>query len=312
MTTKRTKSTRRTTTKRRVPTTRSPLRVVNYLFPGSFSPVSTSHALAFKKLIQHGETDYDVVRVFVIPVSDKYAKDSVRKLHPSEDYLSETDRFRFLQQVARDINRKRKSKVIVSQVDYDYGDKHGMNLPTNILATQYDTLIQESPGIHRGNSETFLILGADNAYLDMAGWKDPKTILENVKILVFGRGARETFADKKDKKIKKYYEGSSLVPDAKGQVTYGEVVEERNRLYGQHYDLDAAMNAAELLPLSLPEISSTLLRKLLRERELSEDEQAQIQKIVVDMRSNDMMMDDDLVALFSPVPKRALLAAYAK
>ena len=210
--------------------------------------------------------------------------------------------------------------VIVSKVDYIYGVENNKSLPTSELAVNYDNLIEGPTKINKSESDTFLILGADNAYLDMAGWLDPKAILDNVQILVLGRGKVKTFDEKKDTKITVYYETRKFEKGAK--VKYGDIIDDRKEIYG-NYDLDNEMKTkTKQLEISVPEISSSLIRKLIQ-KNFSDDDVSQINKILEDLKNNGLTQDininnasdiesksEILIQLFTPISLDKLNKAY--
>ena len=253
---------------------------INYLFPGSFSPVTVSHVGAVEKLLAgEGLTDDEKkiapppkINVYIIPVSDRYPKESVKP--GTTVYLSEETRKEFLETAVQPLVEKGGS-VIVSDAEFEYGkgrvNDHRSTTnqypTTSFLAVNYNKPVRtngqsylEHPENFGDGARTYLILGADNAYVDMVGWADPKTILDNMHILVITRGNEPTLEMKNAKPIKCYYEGATA-------NTYSAILAERKEIYSKTfptYDLQQAMDKnTTKLDFTVVEASSSLIRSLI-------------------------------------------------
>jgi nicotinic acid mononucleotide adenylyltransferase len=281
---------------------------INYLFPGSFSPVTVSHVGAVEKLLAgEGLTDDEKkiapppkITVYIIPVSDKYNKDSVKP--GTSVYLSEKTRKEFLETAVQPLVEKGGS-VIVSDAEFEYGKggvkdvQPGKAPPTDFLAVNYNQPVRTNGETYLEhpenfvNAETYLILGADNAYVDMVGWADPKTILDNMKILVIARG------EPPKKPVKRYYKHDGTIPNIPNTdtVDYQGVVDERNRIYGKSfpdYDLQKEMNEKIVrLDFTVAEASSSLIRSLVfKPEDVSLDEvggkPCELERVLIELRAN--------------------------
>jgi nicotinic acid mononucleotide adenylyltransferase len=291
-----------------VPTT---ITHINYLFPGSFSPVTVSHIGAVKKLLA-GEgltkNERDIkpppkITVYIIPVSDRYPKDSVKP--GTSVYLSEKTRKEFLETAVKPLVEKGGS-VIVSDAEFEYGKgriqgvEPGKAPSTSFLVENYNQPVRtngetylEHPenfgGKTREHATTYLILGADNAYVDMVGWADPKAILANIKILVIARGDPPSPEDKAMKLVKCYYSTAAQSPQL-----YSKVVEERNATYGNRYDLEEKIKEnITQLDFTVAEASSSLIRSLISFPDQvslengADGKPCELEKVLTELRQND-------------------------
>jgi len=252
---------------------------------------------------------YSKVNVYIIPATNQYKKDSIFKDSSGDtkpDYLSEEAREYFLELAINDINNRYKSncKVIISKADFKYGAGHykigddvsSKLMPTAFLAKNYNKDIAingDSPAeklledaANFDNADTFLILGADNAYTDIVGWGDPKAILDNIQILVIARGAKPS---NPNRMVKTYYKlADGTTPSS--PKTFEEVVAERNAIYGNDYDLAAEMESKyKQLEFVVPEISSSLLRKIVKDEEINV---AEFDTVLTQLRTNDASIRD--------------------
>jgi len=259
----------------------APITNINYLFPGSFSPVTVSHIGAVEQLLAGKGLTPDEqkivprpkITVYIIPASRRYNKESVKA--GTEVYLSEETRKEFLETAVTPLVEKRLS-VIVSDAEFEYGEgrikgvEPGNSPPTSFLVENYKNEIRTDGKTYLEhpenfvNARTYLILGADNAYVDMVGWADPKAILDNMKILVIARG------EPPKKPVKRYYKGSTLQPIPNTDtVAYEDVLAERNKIYSDitgdsNYSLQDQMTKnITRLDFTVAEASSSLIRSLI-------------------------------------------------
>ena len=336
-----------------VPTS-APITKINYLFPGSFSPVTVSHIDAVKKLLAGDGLTPDEreivprpkITVYIIPVSDRYPKDSVKPGTPV--YLSEETRKEFLDIAVKPLLANGES-VIVSDAEFEYGkgkvndtrSKDKQHPTTSFLAVNYDKHVRTNGQTYLEhpenfvNAETYLILGADNAYVDMVGWADPKTILDNMKILVIARGKPPK------KPVKRYYEHDGTIPNIPNTdtVDYDTVVAERKQIYGKSfsdYDLQKEMNEKIVrLDFTVAEASSSLIRSLVfKPEDVSleevEGKPCELERVLIELRANGKVVPDfdeystdldgvkkikseqvgELVKALTPIPKETLEQKY--
>lgn len=284
---------------------------VNFLYPGSFSPVTESHTEAIRQLINFGKEDgYKKVNVYVIPATDQYNKKSIYKppnaTPPDADYLSENSRKLFLEQAKSKIGIPEGCDVIISESDFKYGKGYytingvpskGL-MPTAFIALNYDKDVTSTNGTEKllekpenfENSDTFLILGGDNAYTDIVGWGDPKKILDSIRIFVISRGNPPTDPDRKVKTYYKKQDGTSAV----SPQSFDAVVAERNAIYGEEYNIETHMTEKyKKLEFSVPEMSSSLLRKIVKG--VSIDESDGFANLLKQLNSNNpsVKLDED-------------------
>lgn len=286
---------------------------VNFLYPGSFSPVTESHTEAIRQLIKFGKEDgYKNVNVYVIPATDQYQKASIYKppgaTPPDADYLSENSRKLFLEQAKLKIEIPEGCDVIISESDFKYGKGYytvngsaskGL-MPTAFIALNYnkDVTVASTNGTEKllekpenfENSDTFLILGGDNAYTDVVGWSDPKTILDNIGIFVISRGEPPTVRTRSVKKT--YYKQLDGSPAAFPQP-FEAVVAERNAIYGDGYDIEKHMaEKYKKLDFSVPEMSSSLLRKIVKGVPI--DESDGFENVLTQLKSNNTSFNSNV------------------
>jgi nicotinic acid mononucleotide adenylyltransferase len=321
---------------------------VNFLYPGSFSPITGAHKSAVEKLLQFGLfRGYSKVNVYIIPATNQYNKASIFKPSsgdPAQDYLSEQARIRFLEIAKSEMTIPANCKVIISTADFKYGAGHykiddkvssGL-MPTAFLAVNYnkdiaingdgadEKLLEDSANFE--GADTFLILGADNAYTDIVGWGDPKAILDNIQILVIARGAKPSDLNRM---VKTYYKLADGIT-SNSQKPFEDVVAERNAIYGNDYDLAAEMERKyKQLEFVVPEISSSLLRKIVKDEEINVDE---FDTVLTQLRTNDASIRDSdeyiegnkgnkgnkvksdkkeyVVGLLTPIPINLLTSTY--
>jgi len=99
-------------------------KIVNYLFPGSFSPVTNAHIGVIVSLLGFKRDIYEKVNVYVIPATNQYNKPSIflpqHQQPPHDDYLSEDARFKFLTDSVEGLTNGNDS-FIISQSDFKYG-----------------------------------------------------------------------------------------------------------------------------------------------------------------------------------------------
>ena len=318
-------------------------KTVNYLYPGSFSPITGAHKSAVEKLLQLGLfSGYAKVNVYIIPATNQYNKASIFKPssgEPDADYLSEDARKRFIEKAKDAMDIPPNCSVIISTADFKYGSGHykinGKNtsglMPTAFLAVNYNKDITTSSDESKTekllenpenfeNADTFLILGADNAYTDIVGWGDPKLILDNIQILVIARGDQPSDPNRL---VKTYYKlPDDTKPDS--QKPFDAVVAERNTIYSNGYDLKSEMERKyKKLEFVVPEISSSLLRKIIKDQDINVSE---FKTVLDQLRSNDPSIEpestylegnkiksdkkDYIVSLLTPIPARFLTQAY--
>jgi nicotinic acid mononucleotide adenylyltransferase len=316
-------------------------KTVNFLYPGSFSPITGAHKSAVEKLLEFGLfSGYSKVNVYIIPATNQYKKDSIFKLiseDPHPDYLSEEARIRFLEIAKSKMTIPANCKVIISRADFKYGAGHykigdevssGL-MPTAFLAVNYNKDIAingdgaakkllEDPA-NFVNADTFLILGADNAYTDIVGWGDPKAILDNIQILVIARGAKPSDLNRE---VKIYY--YKLPDGTTPKMPFNQVLTDRNTRYGNGYDLGAEMERKyKQLEFVVPEISSSLLRKIIKDQEIDVDD---FNKVLNQLRTNDSSIGDSseylegnkvksdkkeyVIGLLTPIPADLLGSTY--
>lgn len=237
------------------------------------------------------------ITVYIIPVSDKYNKDSVKP--GTNVYLSEQIRKEFLETAVQPLVEK--GSVIVSDAEFEYGkgmvdhagSKDRKAPSTSFLVENYNKPVRTNGETYLEypknfvHAITYLILGADNAYVDMVGWADPKTILDNMKILVIARG------EPPKKPVTRYYIGEDgkepPTPNTQ-KVEYQTVVDERNRIYISEgfldYDLQKEMNEKIVrLDFTVAEASSSLIRSLILD--LDNVNVDDVENVLVELRKND-------------------------
>ena len=321
-------------------------RTVNFLYPGSFSPITGAHKSAVEKLLQFGlSRRYTKVNVYIIPATNQYKKASIFKPaegYPDEDYLSEGARVRFLEIAKSTMVIPENCKVIISHADFKYGSgryiidgkvSSGLT-PTAFLAVHFnkdisingadssepqtEKLLEDADNFV--NADTFLILGADNAYTDIVGWGNPKQILDNIQILVIARGDPPS---NPKRHVKPFYKLANGTTPANPKP-FDEVVAERNSIYGSEYDLESEMvRKYKKLEFVVPEISSSLLRKIIKNQDIDVDD---FEKVLDQLRSNDPSIEiastylennkvkldrkEYVVGLLTPIPADVLTSTY--
>lgn len=313
-------------------------KTVNYLYPGSFSPITGAHKSAVEKLLQLGLfRGYSKVNVYIIPATNQYNKPSIYKNNVgalAPEYLSEEARIQFLESARSLMLIPKDCNVIISKADFNYGaGRYTINnkqsaglMPTAFLAENYNKKVSvgdseenllENPE-NFTNADTFLILGADNAYTDIVGWGDPRNILANIKILVITRGDKPTNSDRL---VSMYYE-----PNKGKKKSFAEVVAERNTIYGDNYDLvnDMEKNYTQL-KFVVPEISSSLLRTIIMNQPIKKED---LGLILGQLKENDSTINNDvstyltnedivkpdkreyIIGLLTPIKEDVLTATY--
>lgn len=321
-------------------------KTVNFLYPGSFSPITGAHKSAVEKLLQFGLfRGYTKVNVYIIPATNQYNKASIFKPaegDPAADYLSEGARMQFLEIAKSKMDIPDNCEVIISRADFKYGSgryildgkvSSGLT-PTAFLAVNFNKDISingadsSEPQTEKllenadnfDNADTFLILGADNAYTDIVGWGDPKKILDNIQILVIARGDQPSDPSRSVKTYYKLANGDKPV----SPKPFGEVVAERNSIYGSGYDLQSEMDRKyKKLEFVVPEISSSLLRKIIKNQAIDVDE---FKTVLDQLRSNDPSIEsastylendkvklnktEYVVGLLTPIPADVLTSTY--
>jgi nicotinic acid mononucleotide adenylyltransferase len=351
---------------------------IAFLFPGSFSPITNAHKQSIIKLIKYGivELKAGYVTVYIIPASNQYKKIDdggvssiyfdLKKNEPlSAEYLSEDKRLEFINYAINLINNvpellsfHGRFNVVFSDIDYRYGhgyydvdnskESSGL-MPTSFLAFNYDKSVKIIEGGYVpllagfNSNETYLILGADNAYTDIVGWRDPLTILISIQVLVITRG---TPGPNRDREITLWYEGAP--PSRK--LKYNDALAARNLEYSQllkmeinektkekveqilkttnleNFNLEKLMEKRyKVLPFEIPEISSTILRKIVIGNDINESEIAKLKTIVetinngepvpvvvkIDqVNSVDIGIKESIVSILSPISYEKLKDAY--
>jgi hypothetical protein len=303
------------------------------IYPGSYSPVSGAHQEVFSKFIDWGKNKgYEYVTIYVIPGNHFYVKDSVTKGKGSPTYLTEQVRKNFLQKAADLVNAKQTGKgaVVISDLEFKYGrgeiveGKKEQALSVGELVENCDTWLGINPAI----TDKMLVLGGDNADEQYPGWAKPGEALIFIKHIVVSRGTRKTEAEKADIMIPCYY-----LPKNDGayiKKRYADVIEERNRMYRalggkfSGFDMTSEMEKMERVVFTVPEISSSLIRKIIGidTSGLSVEDIDMIIKIMTQLKSNNPELPTinnagdiethkaAIITAFSPIPLEDLIEGY--
>ena len=227
--------------------------------------------------------------------------------------------------------QKEKGEVVISDLEFRYGrgevveGKTGQALSVGELVENCDTWL----GINPSTTDKMLVLGGDNADEQYPGWVKPGEALRLIRHLVVSRGRKKTEAEKADIMIPCFYlpknkDGSNV------KKRYADVILERNEMYRKlggkfsDFDMTREMERMERVEFTVPEISSSLIRKIIGvdTSGLNSDEIKTIITIMNQLKTNNPELPtinnaDDIdtykaviISAFSPIPLDDLIEGY--